>query len=303
MEAADDGRLASPFFSGGTGRSGTTVLAKLLDRHPEVGRCVPWEARFLTDRFGLCDLVDARLRGPSARLAVLTTGNVARFEQRLRGRWFRRRLGDGNERGLYQAVSATDIDQALVGFRSRLSADPVAAAAELSHRLLDPAARRRGRQRWIETTPDNALRAHQLIRIFPAMKLVHIIRDGRDTAASVAARYWGPNTLDQALTWWERRSLAIHLSIRGLPADRVLTVQLEDLVARRREQTLAAVLDFLGLSHAPEVLGFHAEQMRPEDAHLGRWRTGLEPARASAFEARYEAALERLRRAGARVPG
>ena len=302
MVEANDDRLASPFFSGGSGRSGTTVVAKLLDCHPHVSRCVPWEARFLTDRFGLCGLVDRRSRGAPGRVWSAFPADVRMFEHRLRGAWFRRRLGDGKERGLYQAVSADDVERALAGFRAGVSVDPAGAAARLTHELLDPVPRRRGRGRWIETTPDNALKAHQLIRIFPDLKLLHMVRDGRDTAASVATRYWGPDDLDQALDWWERRSLAIHRSLSRMPPGHVLTVQLEDLVLRRREETLAAILDFLGLSPDPQVLRFHAEQMRPEHAHLHRWRTGLEPDRASAFEARYESVLDRLQRAGATVP-
>ncbi len=292
------GPLATPVLTGGTGRSGTTVIAKLLDRHPDLSRSLPWEVRFLTDRFGLCDLVEARRRrGPAGLLARAGTGSVRRFEQRLRGRWYRRTAGDGKDRGLFQAMPPEAVDAALDGFAGRLRQDAPAAARRLVHDLLDPAARRRGGSRWIETTPDNALRAHELVRIFPDLRLVHMQRDGRDTAASVASRYWGPDSLEDALVWWERRTLAIHRSVSQVPGH-VLTVRLEDLVERDREATLLRLLDFLGLSHAPQVLAWHAESMRPEHAHLQRWRTGLDPARARAVDDLHARAVERLRRQG-----
>lgn len=301
--AAGPEPLGPPIFSGGTGRSGTTVIAKLLDRHPEVGRTVPWEARFLTDRFGLCAVVDARLSGPAGLARAHSTGSVQLFQQRMRGRWYRRRAGNDKELGLFHVITPEELERALGTFRRGVGADPAAAAARLTHDLLDGSPRSRGRRRWIETTPDNALRAHQLVRIFPDLKLVHMVRDGRDTAASVASRYWGPDRLSDAIRWWERRTLAIHRSISRLPADRVLTVQLEDLVLRDREATLARVLDFLELPPHPAVLRFHAEQMGPENAHLQRWREGLDAAQLREVEARYEAALDRLQRGGVSLPG
>lgn len=296
------GRLGPPIFSGGTGRSGTTVIAKLLDRHPEIGRTIPWEVRFLTDRFGLCSVVDSRVRGAAGLPATLTSASLRMFEYRMRGRWYRRVAGNGKEHGLFHVITPEELERALGTFRRSLRGDPAGAAAALTHDLLDGSPRSRGRRRWIETTPDNALRAHQLVRIFPDLKLLHMVRDGRDTAASVTARYWGPDRMEDALRWWERRTLAIHRSLSLLPAGQVLTVQLEDLVLRRREETLAEVLDFLGLDPHPDLQRFHAEQVRPEHAHLQRWREGLDPAQAREVEARYEAAAERLQRVGVRLP-
>ena len=36
-------------FSGGTGRSGTTIVADLLDRHPDVRSSLPIELKFVTN--------------------------------------------------------------------------------------------------------------------------------------------------------------------------------------------------------------------------------------------------------------
>lgn len=69
-----------PIFIAGTGRSGTTLLLRLLNDHPEVF-AVTWESRFLVDGGGLMDLVDALTTeySPSRAREALY-----RFEQMMR---------------------------------------------------------------------------------------------------------------------------------------------------------------------------------------------------------------------------
>lgn len=295
--------LGPPVFSGGTGRSGTTVVAKLLDAHPLVAHGIPFECKFLTSAGGLCDLVDTRLRrGPVALARRLARGSVESFEEQLRGRWFRHRYGDGRERGLCQGIDAATVEAALAGFADRLAADPVAAAHRLTHDLLDPPARSRGKQRWVDTTPGNAWRARSLHRIFPDLRLVHMMRDGRDVAASVAPRYWGPDDVDEALAWWEDRMRRSGEALRALPEGSVVHVELEDLVLRDRDATRRRLLAVLGLDDDPAVAAYHDTAMKPDHAHLERWRHGLTPARQDELTERYLAALDRLRAAGLPAP-
>jgi Sulfotransferase family len=295
-------RLLPPYFTGGTGRSGTTIIANLLQRHPALARTRPWESRFLTDGFGLCDLVEAK-RWPWRLVAHLRYGNsLELFERRLRGQWFRRTAGNGKVVGLHQGIDEAALNCALDGFRQRFRINPEAASARLTHELLDPPARAAGKPRWIETTPDNAARAGALLQIFPDLRLVHMIRDGRDVAASVAARYWGPDDINDALDWWGKRMLLGGWGVAKLPRHQLLTIQLEDLVLRRREETLHKILTFLDLEPVEAVMQFHAKKMLPEHAHLSRWASEMDASARTQFDRRYEAILQRLTRAGVPVP-
>src|SRR5699024_12788194 len=96
----------------------------------------------------------------------------------------------------------------------------------------------------------NANRAAALCRMFPDDRLVHVVRDGRDVAASVARRSWGPNDILSALTWWGNQVRAIDRSMRQADQQRVRTVRLEALVVGQREQQYAELLEFCGLADA-----------------------------------------------------
>jgi hypothetical protein len=287
-----------PVFSGGTGRSGTTLIGKLLDRHPAVGRTTPFEVRFLTERFGLCDVVTARSgRGPRAVVARQTSGSLVLFERRLRGRWYRRTRPDGSTVGLFQAIGPDVLEAAIAGFRSDLAGagGPAQAAARLAHALLVPPVRGRQKSRWIDTTPDNAIRAPDLLRIFPGMRLIHMIRDGRDVAASVATRHWGPNDVEQAMAWWADRMVRAERALAAMPPERVLTVRLEDLVLRDRQATLARILDFLELERAPGVTAYLDREVSADRGHLGRWRDGLSDRERAERERHFEEVVRRYR--------
>ena len=47
----------TPVFSGGVGRSGTTIVGRILKNHTEVFAGSPFEIKFITEAHGLIDLV------------------------------------------------------------------------------------------------------------------------------------------------------------------------------------------------------------------------------------------------------
>jgi hypothetical protein len=177
----------APVFVGGTGRSGTTVLGALLGSHP-TRLLIPQEAKFHSAVGGLCDLVEGR-----------TT--LAAFEDTLANKWFDR----GPRSGLHRYLAWEDIEAALVELRTSLRSDPDRAAAAFTYRLLDPLAAAAGASGWVEMTPTNVLAGPTLLRLFPGMRLVHSVRDGRDVACSVVRQRWGATDLDDALEWWGRK--------------------------------------------------------------------------------------------------
>ena len=84
----------------------------------------------------------------------------------------------------------------------------------------------------------NVRASQTLLRLFPEARFIHALRDGRDSAASVTGKTWGPRRVGAAIGWWADRLRAIEDGVRGsedgaafsIPADRFRVVLLEDLV-------------------------------------------------------------------------
>jgi hypothetical protein len=265
--------MSAPVFIGGTGRSGTTILARLLGQHANYFM-IPVEVRFVVDRGGLGDLV----RGDTS---------LESFLRSLRRTWFRRDLRNGETRGLHKLMEFDVVETAIVSFRSDYLVDPWAAGGKLIRALLDPLAAEAGAESWVEMTPPNAVKTPDLQRLLPNARTITCVRDGRDVACSVVPLGWGPNDLDSALTWWDSEVRAGHHATLMSDQRRSLQIQMEDLVLHRREETYDAVLDFVGLSDDPKMRAFFDSSVTAERAHVGRWETEVPPVQRDSFHRKY----------------
>ncbi len=65
-----------------------------------------------------------------------------------------------------------------------------------------------GSTRIAERTPMHVLHLPLIAAVYPDARFVHIIRDGRDVARSIAAQEWGPERLEDAAAEWRDAVLA-----------------------------------------------------------------------------------------------
>jgi Sulfotransferase family len=258
-----------PILIGGTGRSGTSITARLLGRHPAY-HALPFEVRFLAASGGLCDLVDGRT-------------SVMAFERKLLGLWYERVEG----RGLHQITDRETIRAAVRELDAGLATDPLGAARRFAHRLLDAPAVAAGKAGWLEDTPSTMRTASRLATILPEARFVHLVRDGRDVAASVLRRSWGPDEALEGLRWWASNLDRSFAQAAAVPGDRVLTVRMEALFRTDREATYRRLLAFLDLDDEPPLRAFFDDDAPAGRAHLGRWRRDIPEADRPAFEALY----------------
>jgi hypothetical protein len=280
---------------GGTGRSGSTIVGHLLDHHPELTLSRPMEVRFIAGTNGLADALAKALKKPgsdearaAAQLAVA----------RLRHRWFRR----AEHVGLHESMSLDQViewsDAYLAGFES----DPTSSTRVLSDRILERIAVRLDASRLVDTTPANARKADGLEAIYRESKVIMVTRDGRDVSASFVSQPFGPDDVFAALDQWERRMLRSHKAALASRPDRILQIELMDLVVRDRAAALAQLCDFVGVPVDPGMVAWFDGNVTSEGMHPGRWRRDFDEPTCDRIDAHYADACARLTAAGVPVP-
>jgi hypothetical protein len=269
----------------GCPRSGTTMLSMMLHAHSRL--TMPPENRFVlptferADRWG--DLTERRAR---RRLARSIAGR--------RGRHF-------TDLGL-------DRDEVV---RAVVAAGPTVGSAIGT--VLRMYAARHGKARWGDKRPTYFKSVPALLAMFPDAQFVHLLRDGRDCAASLKKVAWFRRGVPQAAALWVQSVQYGERWARELPPDTYHLIRYEDLVADPRAE-LERLCEFLGEDFEEAMLEPHrvADQGVPERktwhantraavtvGSVGRYRATLTPAEIRLFDL---VARRPLRRHGYQVP-
>jgi hypothetical protein len=258
--------MVRPVFVCGTGRSGTSVVARMLGWHRAVS-AIPFELRFHVA--GLLDVAEGALP-------------AAPFVAKVWRRWYRADMVSPSgevkrTRGLSFYFDVGELTRLLDLFAAEAEGDPHSAARRLLRAVLERAAAHGTGRVVVEHSPANGRVADRLARLVPEARFLAVVRDGRDVAASVATKRFGPDDPLDALWFWADRHREITMRLRTLPADRTLTVDLLDLVTAESDAALDRLLEFIGVGEDPYARAFLNDAMGPEAASVGRWQ-GL-PAR------------------------
>jgi hypothetical protein len=270
-------------FVGGTGRSGTHIVAKLLGRHSRY-RNIKTELRFHVDPGGFPDLLAGKV-------------TLEEFVSKLWGFWWYRERRQGI-RGVHKVVPRERFAEAVARFESAYPEDPVAACHRLFLEVTRPLAEEGGKPGLVEMSTRTVVEGPTLLRIFPGAKLIHSVRDGRDVAASVTARQWGPDGVIDGLRWWADRLRRIDAAVRETPPDGLLVVGLDELLWGRRKESYRELREFLDLTPERRMRRYFRRHMKPWDANIGRWREGLSERKQASVLRRYERILDDLEAAG-----
>jgi hypothetical protein len=144
------------------------------------------------------------------------------------------------------------------------------------------------KRRWAEKTPMHALHITALAGLFPSARFIHMVRDGRDSAASFHRRWHRT----PALTIHRWKTVVREARRQGTAiGDRYLELRYEDLTAQPA-LWMERVCAFLGLSFSPAVLQSRQPQMaaamKPKASGIvrnsGNWRSYFTPRQIAELE-------------------
>lgn len=297
-------------FVGGTGRSGTTIIADLLNNHPDIRSSLPIELKFTTNSGGVLDLTFGSQFAPvkkptSIPFYSLRTRrerrvrdqekdrqNLQAFVEKIDSTWWEIDAPPPHGRGLVSGISRSMYETIFNQFRVDFRRDRVNATRSFLDSMISNQSNNGGEQIWIDTTPMNIPNAHRLIKLFPNARFINMVRDPRDTIASLLTMHWGPTTPLQGVEWYEKRIRAGHASLSRIPQDQQLTISIEELIIHEPESTYNSLLSFLDIKDSPLMADFFKEDMKPAAVRLSRWRDEITD---SEFIPAYDAMIKRLR--------
>lgn len=292
-----EGRLVPdrPVFVGGTGRSGTTIAGRLLGHHGDLRATNPRELRFIASKGGLAD----------AYAGIVTPEQVVAD---LWEHWYVRVKPSGATSGLFRRLDEEQMKQACADYIAGFAEDPFVASRHFAERIVSapPASgARRGRPvkpRWVDTTPANARAADRVLALFPEGVVVHMMRDGRDVAASFVSKPFGPTDVFEALEAWRERMQDAHRAEMACPPGRFVRIDLHELSVTHRDETLSRLLEAIGAPPDERMLAWFNANVLPQQAHVGRWRRDYDDATARRLDARYEEICREFDAAGVPYP-
>jgi len=266
-----------PFvFLVGCARSGTTLLQRIVDAHPQIA--VTPELHWITDRFKNGSWMAPEGEVTAELLATLTEHK--RFRQ---------------------------LECSRQEFAGLLEAGRPVSYPTFLNRLFALYGRKKGKPLVGNKTPAYVRRLPLFHQIWPGAKFVHIIRDGRDVCLSVlnwyhadrtAGRYstWAEDPVSTTALWWERKVRLGQQGGESLPPDLYYEISYESLVHQPAEEC-AKLCAFLGVPYEEKMLRFHEGRTRnkpgldakkawlPITPGLRDWRTQMPPADQERFEA------------------
>jgi hypothetical protein len=241
-----EARPPAPFLIGAA-RSGTTLLGAMLGAHPELT---------MVSETGFVPKLAETIRSePVTAERVVKMMAAAQPLERL---------------GLNEAEMLRRLEQL----------DELKAAAVL-RTFYDAIAELGGTERWGDETPSYLKRMRRIQRALSEARFIHVIRDGRDTAAAK------PGELDpgKALTIgqrWQKKVTSARQQEHLM--DHYMEIRYEDLLADT-EATLRRVCEFIELPYDPAMASPpRRDELEAELGAVGAWRRGLGGEDLAAFD-------------------
>ncbi len=271
-----------PVFIGGFGRSGTHAIGPLVGADPRY-HLVETEVRLHAVSGGLPDLLDGRI-------------SLDRFLSNCRGIFWMR--GFKRPQGIHRLIDRDEYERALGTFAADYGDNPWDSSRNLLRAIVDPTAERAGKPAWCELTGRSVIFAPHLVRLFPRVRFINIVRDGRAIAGGHVKKIDMTDDPLEAIDKWGQMIRNSHAGMSAVAAEHVLKIKLDDLVYHDRTGTFNRVCEFLEVEDRESMWELFNRKITPRKAHVGQWRERMPPQEARKVDRRYRRMIRSFKRDG-----
>lgn len=259
---------SNPIFIFGSARSGTSLLSRIINSHPKIS--VPFESH-LYDTFipWLKYYGDLSIAKNREQLIddILNTECMRDWSPRPNRDRILEEISDYSFAGIVDGlISSWTLDQ--------------------------------GKQRWGEKTPWHAYFWRDIVSDFPNCKIIHIVRDGRDSSLSWKNARFGPKHYYYLAKKWVQYLKTIDELKAEINGDSFLEIRYEDLLLNPDKKS-REICEFIGEEFSEKMLAFHTNSNPyPTDkanlknltkpiisSNSNKWKSHLSPRDLRIFEA------------------
>lgn len=294
-----EGNKGEFIFIGGTGRSGTTILSKVLNTHKEFNR-LPFELRLHTDPRGLYDLYRGLVSDWDVFKGATSVDDFKKFYDKLLGHSlssYQTTSLKSNSKTYYQNILVDFFNGLEIVKEKRLwtgnspyLTKKLSSIAPKYVRSVYPdfyLTRHTKNEKFyrlteiffksifhvelqnsiylIEHTPYNFLYFDFLNDIFPNSKFIHIKRNPLDIISSYSIQDWGSNDIN--LNAMQIVDLYKRWKLKKPSLNNFLEISLEEL-GNNTDTTLNKIAEYLGT----EVVEFQKHNIDTNRLHFNRWK-------------------------------
>ena len=122
---------------------------------------------------------------------------------------------------------------------------------------------------FVEDNTWSLLHAHDLLKLVPQGKIIHVIRDPRDVISSLLKQRWTPSDLDQTLIWYKSVMATWKTQKSKLMDGQFMEIKLEEIISNT-EDVMQSTCAFVGLEYEEAMI-----QVDLSKSNSGRFRTEL----------------------------
>ena len=232
-------------FIVGSGRSGTTLLRNILAEHMDIGVCP--ELKFFD--VILASRVKMFFLSWEKRTRMIARRIVGKYKKSEDPLWSRFTFTEEEIHAEIQG--ARSYREIFVILLRKFSTKPTARIQ-------------------VEKTPTNVFFIKEIRRYFPDAKIINMVRDGREVAASAKKRNWSENS-DELAIWWKEAVNAFKKWSKG--KDNFIEIKYEDLV-QSPESVASSIFRFIGVN-TPENLKDVISRVESFSSFYGQSKKGI----------------------------